>query len=161
MCLASNSAVTDWTAQIAVLSETVLVDIYIYISNPFTVVFCKNWWCWLLICVSLVQMCVYITVCIYRVACCALLNAYNFHTRNMSVCILQINDSYIVKLLHFMLLRFAWEDCCVEYWCEKTRECMSRWTGRRDMTEKLLKTALNPNQSMLLRYCIVQIILCL
>ena len=25
---------------------------------------------------------------------------------------------------------------------------MSRWTGRRDMTEKLLKTALNPNQSI-------------
>ena len=20
----------------------------------------------------------------------------------------------------------AWEDCCVEYWCEKTRKCMSR-----------------------------------
>ena len=36
----------------------------------------------------------------------------------------------------------AWEDCCVEYWCEKTRKCISRWTGRRDITEKLLKTAL-------------------
>ena len=42
----------------------------------------------------------------------------------------------------------AWEDCCVEYWCEKTRKCMSRWTGRRDITEKLLKTTLNPNQSI-------------
>ena len=26
---------------------------------------------------------------------------------------------------------------------------MNRWTGRRDMTEKLLKTALNPNQQQL------------
>ena len=42
----------------------------------------------------------------------------------------------------------AWEYCYVEYWCEKTRKCMSRWTGRRDITTKLLKTALNPNQSI-------------
>ena len=41
----------------------------------------------------------------------------------------------------------AWEDCCVENWCEKTRNHMRRWTGRCDMTEKLLKTVLNPNQS--------------
>ena len=41
-----------------------------------------------------------------------------------------------------------WEDCCVEYWCAKTRKHTSRWTGRRDMTEKLIKTALNPNQSI-------------
>ena len=31
---------------------------------------------------------------------------------------------------------------CVEYWCEQTRKDVSRWIGRRDMTEKLLKTAL-------------------
>ena len=45
-------------------------------------------------------------------------------------------------------MEIAWEDCCVECWCEKTRKCMSRWTGRRDITEKLLKTALNINQSI-------------
>ena len=41
----------------------------------------------------------------------------------------------------------AWKVCCVVYWCGKTRKRMSRWTGCRDMTEKLLKKALNPNQS--------------
>ena len=39
----------------------------------------------------------------------------------------------------------AWEDCCVEYWCEKTRKHMSWWTGHRDITETSLKMALNPN----------------
>ena len=34
----------------------------------------------------------------------------------------------------------AWKVCCVEYWCEKTRKHISKWTGRRDMTETLLKT---------------------
>ena len=42
----------------------------------------------------------------------------------------------------------AWEECCVEYWCEKSRKCMSRWTGRRDITVTLFKTALNPIQSI-------------
>ena len=42
----------------------------------------------------------------------------------------------------------AWKGCCVVYWCGKSKKRMSRWTGRRDMTEKLLKTALNPNQSI-------------
>ena len=37
--------------------------------------------------------------------------------------------------------------------CEKTRKCMSRWTSRRDITENLLKTALNPNQSNEFRLC--------
>ena len=41
----------------------------------------------------------------------------------------------------------AWEDCCVKYWSERTRKCMSRLTASRDITEKLLKNALNPNQS--------------
>ena len=52
----------------------------------------------------------------------------------------------------------AWEDCCVEYWCEKPRKCMSRRTGRRDITEKLLKMALNPNQSInqFIDHCPVQ-----
>ena len=42
----------------------------------------------------------------------------------------------------------AWQVCCVVYWCWKTRKRMNRWTGRRDMTEQLLKTALNPNTSI-------------
>ena len=42
----------------------------------------------------------------------------------------------------------AWKVCCVVYWCGKTRKRMSWWTGRRDMTDKLLKTALNHNQSI-------------
>ena len=36
----------------------------------------------------------------------------------------------------------------VDYWFEKARKHMYMWTGRRDMTEKLLKAAINPNQSM-------------
>ena len=42
----------------------------------------------------------------------------------------------------------AWRVCCEEYWCEKTRTHMSRWTGCRDMTEELLNTGLNPNHSI-------------
>ena len=34
--------------------------------------------------------------------------------------------------------------CCVEYWWEKARKHMSRLNGRRDITEKMLKTTLNP-----------------
>ena len=33
----------------------------------------------------------------------------------------------------------AWKVCCVGNWCEKTRKHMSRWTGRRDMTENCWK----------------------
>ena len=42
----------------------------------------------------------------------------------------------------------AWKKCCMEYWCEKAKKHMSRWTGGLEMTEKLLKTALNWNQSI-------------
>ena len=42
----------------------------------------------------------------------------------------------------------AWKECCMKYRCEKAKTHMSRWTGRRDMTDKLLKTALNPNKSI-------------
>ena len=38
----------------------------------------------------------------------------------------------------------AWRVCCVEYWWEKARKRMSRWTGRSDMTEKLLKNGVKP-----------------
>ena len=44
----------------------------------------------------------------------------------------------------------AWKEYGVEYWCAQTRKRMSRGNGCRDTTEKLLKTALNPNQSILL-----------
>ena len=36
-----------------------------------------------------------------------------------------------------------WEVCWVAYWCENARKHMSRWNGRRDMTERLLKTTLS------------------
>ena len=42
----------------------------------------------------------------------------------------------------------AWKEGCVEYWCDKDRKYMSRWTGFRDITEQILKTALKPNQSL-------------
>ena len=42
----------------------------------------------------------------------------------------------------------AWKVCCVVYWCEKARKYMSRWTGRRDLTEIMLKTALKLNKSI-------------
>ena len=46
----------------------------------------------------------------------------------------------------------TWKECCVEYWFEKARKNMSRWSDRRDMTEESLKTALNPNKSGVLLY---------
>ena len=42
----------------------------------------------------------------------------------------------------------ALKECCMKYWCEKAKKHMSRWSGRLDMTEFFLKTALNPNQSI-------------
>ena len=68
-------------------------------------------------------------------------------------CLTRVNATCIICLppMGYVYLEkqpVAWEDCCVEYWCEETRKHMSRWTGRRDMTEKMLKTALNPNQSI-------------
>ena len=42
----------------------------------------------------------------------------------------------------------AWKECCVEYWCEKASKHMSRGTGLRVITENVLKTALNFNQSI-------------
>ena len=46
----------------------------------------------------------------------------------------------------------------VEYWCEKARKHVGRWTGSHDMTAKLLNTPLNSNQSSIkemikLTYC--------
>ena len=40
-----------------------------------------------------------------------------------------------------------WKVWCMEYWCEKDRKYMSRWTGRRDITYFFFKRCLNPDQS--------------
>ena len=53
-----------------------------------------------------------------------------------------------MDLVHVEKQTVAWVDCCVDYWCEKTRNHMSWWTGCCDMTGKLLKTALNPNNQI-------------
>ena len=42
----------------------------------------------------------------------------------------------------------AWKVWCVEYWCEKAKKHMSRWAGRKDMTENNLKMVFYPNQSI-------------
>ena len=42
----------------------------------------------------------------------------------------------------------AWTVSCVQYWCEKARKRTRRWTGRRDVTENISKTALNLNNSI-------------
>ena len=39
----------------------------------------------------------------------------------------------------------AWKEYCAECWSKEHGESMDRCTGRRDMTEILLKTALNIN----------------
>ena len=41
----------------------------------------------------------------------------------------------------------AWKEYCAEYWLKELQESMNRCTGRRDITEILLKTALNTIQS--------------
>ena len=42
----------------------------------------------------------------------------------------------------------AWKESCVEYWLQELKESMDRCTGRPDLTERLLKTALNTIQSI-------------
>ena len=41
----------------------------------------------------------------------------------------------------------AWKEYCVEYWLEELQESMGRCTCCHDITEKLVKTALNTIQS--------------
>ena len=41
-----------------------------------------------------------------------------------------------------------WKEYCAEYWLKELQESMDRCTGRRDITEILLKTALNTIQSI-------------
>ena len=42
----------------------------------------------------------------------------------------------------------AWKENCAEYWLKELQESMDRCTGRCDITEILLKTALNTIQSI-------------
>ena len=42
----------------------------------------------------------------------------------------------------------AWKDYCGEYWPTELQESMDRCTGRRDITEMLLKAAINTMQSI-------------
>ena len=42
----------------------------------------------------------------------------------------------------------AWKEYCVEYWLKELQESMDRCTGCCDITEILLKTALNNIQSI-------------
>ena len=42
----------------------------------------------------------------------------------------------------------AWKKYCAEYWSKELKESMDRCTGHRDMTGKLLKTALSTIQSI-------------
>ena len=42
----------------------------------------------------------------------------------------------------------AWAEYCAEYWLKELQESMDRCTGHRDMTEILLKMALNTIQSI-------------
>ena len=43
------------------------------------------------------------------------------------------------------------KECCAEYWINELQESMGKCTGRRDIIEILLKTALNTLQSIVLR----------
>ena len=40
----------------------------------------------------------------------------------------------------------AWKEYCAEYWLKELQESMDRCTGRRDMTEMLLKRAISTIQ---------------
>ena len=42
----------------------------------------------------------------------------------------------------------AWKEYCAEYWLKEIQENMDRCTGRRDITEILLKMSLNTIQSI-------------
>ena len=42
----------------------------------------------------------------------------------------------------------TWKEHCAEYWLKELKENMDRCIGRRDITEILLKTALNTIQSI-------------
>ena len=52
------------------------------------------------------------------------------------------DNGYVVKQ------PVAWKEYCAEYFLKDLQENMDRCTGRRDVTEILLKTALNTRQSI-------------
>ena len=43
----------------------------------------------------------------------------------------------------------AWKEYCAEYWLKEHQESMDRYSGHRNITEILLKTALNTIQSFI------------
>ena len=71
----------------------------------------------------------------------------------------RIDDSHCVRIhssliaVRFFDIGYAgkqpvvWKDYCTEYWLKELQESMDRSAGRRDITEILLKTALNTIQS--------------
>ena len=50
----------------------------------------------------------------------------------------------------------AWKEYCAEYWLKELQESMDRCTGRRDITEILLKKALNTIQYNRRQSCSIQ-----
>ena len=65
---------------------------------------------------------------------------------------------YRLTCLHWRLhyiFRVAWKEGCVEYWCEKSRKHMSRWTGRRDMTETFVDNGVKLQSINILQECLI------
>ena len=66
-----------------------------------------------------------------------------FRTFNKTQCYKHHSPSTNGQTVYVEKQPVALKDCCVEYWCEKGRKQMDRWTGRCDMNERLLKSVLN------------------
>ena len=49
-------------------------------------------------------------------------------------------------VIHVGKQSVAWKEYCAEYWLKEFQKNMARCTGRRDITEIRLKTALNTMQ---------------
>ena len=53
----------------------------------------------------------------------------------------------------------AWKEYCAEYWLKKLQESMDKFTGRRDITDTPLKTALHTTQPFSLSsFCLFSIL---
>ena len=66
-----------------------------------------------------------------------------------SIFINRANKQTKVYVFSFILkawLIVAWKEYCVEYWLKELQESRDRYTGRRDITEILLKKALSTIQ---------------
>ena len=84
----------------------------------------------------------------------------------------RINDSHCDRI-HFSLITvrcfdngyvgkqpMAWKEYCTEYLLKELQESMDRWTGRRDITELLLKTVLNTiNRSINCNHKFIELVL--